>query len=70
MNYIELVVTFKCIFRTVFYGEYGCSGPGANSTSRVSYAKQLSAEEANPFMDISFIDGKEWLSESKLVNTI
>ncbi|KAI3738224.1 hypothetical protein L2E82_28247 [Cichorium intybus] len=56
--------------QTVYYGEYGCSGPGANNTLRVSYAKELSAEEASPYMDISFIDGNEWLLESKLVDTI
>ncbi|PWA60482.1 pectin lyase-like superfamily protein [Artemisia annua] len=48
--------------QTIFFGEYGCSGPGANNTYRVPYAKQLSVEEATPFMDISFIDGHEWLS--------
>ncbi|KAL4560452.1 hypothetical protein LXL04_032603 [Taraxacum kok-saghyz] len=56
--------------QTVFYGEYGCSGPGANSTFRVSYAKQLSAEEARTYMDMSFIDGNEWLLDSKLVYSI
>ncbi|KAK9058814.1 hypothetical protein SSX86_023657 [Deinandra increscens subsp. villosa] len=47
--------------QTVFFGEYGCSGVGANTTFRVPYVKTLSKEEANSFMDISFIDGNEWL---------
>ncbi|KAF9598900.1 hypothetical protein IFM89_032754 [Coptis chinensis] len=46
--------------RTVFFGEYGCSGPGANRSKRVSYSKQLSVAEARPFMSISFI-GDKWL---------
>ncbi|XP_024983682.1 probable pectinesterase 15 [Cynara cardunculus var. scolymus] len=50
--------------QTVFFGEYGCSGPGANNTFRVSYAKQLNLDEATPYMDISFIDGQEWLSRN------
>ncbi|KAF9602852.1 hypothetical protein IFM89_031798 [Coptis chinensis] len=47
--------------RTVFFGEYGCSGPGANRSKRVSYSKQLSLAEARPFMSISFIEGDKWL---------
>ncbi|GJW58334.1 probable pectinesterase 15 [Tanacetum coccineum] len=31
--------------RVIFFGEYGCSGPGANCTYKVLYAKQLSVEE-------------------------
>ncbi|XP_062005310.1 putative pectinesterase 14 [Rosa rugosa] len=45
----------------VFYGEYECIGPGANNTNRVSYSKQLNESEAAPFLDISYIDGDEWL---------
>ncbi|XP_015874742.3 probable pectinesterase 15 [Ziziphus jujuba] len=47
--------------QTVFFGEYECSGPGANYTNRVPYAKQLNQSEAAHFMDISYIDGSEWL---------
>ncbi|XP_059290499.1 probable pectinesterase 15 isoform X1 [Lycium ferocissimum] len=47
--------------QTVFFGEYECYGPGANYTFRVPYGKQLKQNEATPFMDISFIDGQEWL---------
>ncbi|KAJ8622807.1 hypothetical protein MRB53_031336 [Persea americana] len=46
---------------TVFFGEYECMGPGANYTSRVAYAKQLSHTEAEPFMNISYIDGNDWI---------
>ncbi|XP_076928249.1 putative pectinesterase 14 [Bidens hawaiensis] len=50
--------------QTVFFGEYGCSGPGANTTFRVPYVKTLTEEEATPFMDISFIDGNDWISHN------
>lgn len=47
--------------RSVFFGEYSCHGAGANYASRVSYAKQLKDYEANSYMDISYIDGNDWL---------
>ncbi|KAL6503081.1 putative pectinesterase 15 [Orobanche hederae] len=47
--------------QTVSFGEYECYGPGANSTYRVAYGKQLRQSEAAPYLDISFIDGEEWL---------
>ncbi|GKC16001.1 probable pectinesterase 15 [Tanacetum coccineum] len=31
--------------QAIFFGEYGCSGPRANNTYKVPYAKQLSVEE-------------------------
>jgi len=34
---------------TVRYAEYGSKGPGANSTSRVSWARQLTEDEAKQF---------------------
>ncbi|XP_042516776.1 probable pectinesterase 67 [Macadamia integrifolia] len=42
-------------------GEYDCHGPGSNSSQRVSWAKQLTEEQASPFISIDFITGKEWL---------
>ncbi|KAK7245038.1 hypothetical protein RIF29_39868 [Crotalaria pallida] len=47
--------------QSVFFGEFRCLGPGANYTSRVSYAKQLMDYEAIPYMNISYIDGTDWL---------
>ncbi|KAI3441458.1 Pectinesterase [Psidium guajava] len=48
---------------TVFFGEYDCWGPGANYTMRVEYGKLLKPSEAGPFLDISYIDGQDWLPE-------
>ncbi|KAK3006230.1 hypothetical protein RJ639_016801 [Escallonia herrerae] len=36
-------------------------GPGANYTYRVPYGKQLRQAEAAAYMDVSYIDGSEWL---------
>ncbi|KAL0344688.1 UNVERIFIED_CONTAM: putative pectinesterase 15 [Sesamum radiatum] len=47
--------------QTVSFGEYECYGPGANSTYRVAYGKQLKQSEAAHYLDASFIDGEEWL---------
>ncbi|XP_059296294.1 probable pectinesterase 15 isoform X1 [Lycium ferocissimum] len=47
--------------QTVLFGEYECFGPGANYTDRVPYGKQLKQNEAAQYIDISFIDGEQWL---------
>ncbi|XP_010098841.2 probable pectinesterase 15 [Morus notabilis] len=47
--------------QSVFFGEYECEGPGANYTYRASYSKQLQQSEAESFMDISYINGNDWL---------
>ncbi|KAJ6322227.1 hypothetical protein OIU77_012156 [Salix suchowensis] len=45
----------------LFQAEYKCHGPGADSENRAPWSKQLTEEEAQTFMSIDFIDGKEWL---------
>jgi pectinesterase len=45
---------------TVYYGEYDCYGPGSSTSGRVSWAHELTAEQAAPFMDLSFVDGEYW----------
>ncbi|KAH7436692.1 hypothetical protein KP509_05G031400 [Ceratopteris richardii] len=49
--------------RTVFYGEYKCSGPGANTGRRVAWSHQLSDTEAQPFLQLTFIEAGTWLQE-------
>ncbi|XP_023527781.1 probable pectinesterase 53 isoform X1 [Cucurbita pepo subsp. pepo] len=46
---------------TVFYGQYRCSGPGADYGGRVSWSRELTESEANPFVSLDFIGAKEWL---------
>ncbi|KAL2323734.1 hypothetical protein Fmac_028113 [Flemingia macrophylla] len=45
----------------VYYGEYKCSGPGANLAARVPWARVLTDEEARPFVGTQFIEGDTWL---------
>ncbi|KAI4301542.1 hypothetical protein L6164_034810 [Bauhinia variegata] len=48
----------------VYYGEYKCSGPGANLTGRVAWARMLTDQEAMPFIGTHYIEGDTWLSTS------
>ncbi|XP_040999516.1 probable pectinesterase 53 isoform X1 [Juglans microcarpa x Juglans regia] len=45
----------------VYYGEYKCSGPGANSTGRVPWARMLTNEEAEPFIGTHYVEDNTWL---------
>ncbi|XP_050269494.1 probable pectinesterase 53 [Quercus robur] len=47
---------------TVFYGQYKCTGPGARFAGRVSWSRELTDEEAKPFLSLTFIDGSEWIT--------
>ncbi|CAM8904410.1 unnamed protein product [Rhodiola kirilowii] len=47
--------------QTVFYGEYNCTGSGANMTMRAAYVQRLNDTDVSPFLNTSFIDGDEWL---------
>ncbi|XP_059639718.1 probable pectinesterase 53 [Cornus florida] len=49
--------------RTVFYGQFKCSGPGADFRGRVSWSRELTPQEAEPFISLDFIYGNEWLTE-------
>ncbi|XP_026453438.1 probable pectinesterase 53 [Papaver somniferum] len=46
---------------TVFFGQYKCYGPGADYGSRVAWSRELTEQEAEPFLSISFIDGHQWI---------
>ncbi|XP_024372084.1 probable pectinesterase 53 isoform X2 [Physcomitrium patens] len=47
----------------VFYAQYNCKGPGAYSKERVAWVRELTAEEAKPFLSVHFINGKTWLKK-------
>ncbi|CAI0440059.1 unnamed protein product [Linum tenue] len=48
--------------QTIFYGEYNCSGAGANLSLRAPYVQKLNDTLAAPFLDMSFIDADQWLT--------
>ncbi|MCO5585833.1 hypothetical protein L7F22_039766 [Adiantum nelumboides] len=45
----------------VFFGQYKCSGPGADQSKRVGWSRELSDIQAAPFQSLNFIDGASWL---------
>ncbi|KAK8541682.1 hypothetical protein V6N13_137725 [Hibiscus sabdariffa] len=47
--------------QTVFYGEYKCTGAGANMKGRAPYVQRLNDTQASLFLNTSFIDGDQWL---------
>lgn len=47
--------------RTIFYAEYGCIGRGADTSMRVPYLQKLNETQASIFLNISYIDGDQWL---------
>ncbi|KAL5712065.1 pectinesterase [Ranunculus cassubicifolius] len=47
--------------QTIFYGEYRCTGGGANVTLRAPYVQILNDTQASPFLNTSYIDGDQWL---------
>lgn len=49
---------------TAYYGEYKCYGPGSDTSRRVSWSHKLTDAEAQPFLELSYIDGGSWLQES------
>ncbi|CAN6883594.1 unnamed protein product [Brassica oleracea] len=46
---------------TIFYGEYNCSGPGANISKRAQYVQKLNETQVAQFINMTFIDGDQWL---------
>ncbi|KAF2534664.1 hypothetical protein F2Q70_00032527, partial [Brassica cretica] len=47
--------------KTVFYGEYKCSGPGSLKEKRVKYTQDIDNIEANSFISLGYIQGSSWL---------
>lgn len=47
--------------KTLYYGEFGNSGLGANVSGRVAWSSQVPAEHANTYSVENFIQGNEWI---------
>ncbi|KAF2305596.1 hypothetical protein GH714_006947 [Hevea brasiliensis] len=47
--------------KTVVFGEYECSGRGADIRGRVPWLKTFTYEEVKPFLGMQFINGDQWL---------
>ncbi|KAJ4968629.1 hypothetical protein NE237_015330 [Protea cynaroides] len=58
---------------TLYYGEYMNTGPGANTTNRVTwpgYRVITNSTEANRFSVANFIQGNDWLSSTQVPYTL
>ncbi|XP_042519867.1 probable pectinesterase/pectinesterase inhibitor 51 [Macadamia integrifolia] len=49
---------------TLYYGEFGNSGPGANRTGRVPWSSVVPEKHVNAYSLQSFIQGDQWISTS------
>ncbi|CAK8544004.1 unnamed protein product [Lathyrus sativus] len=47
--------------KTILFGEYKNTGPGANPIKRSKITKQLTDAEAKPFITLGIIQGSKWL---------
>jgi len=47
--------------RTVFYGEYMCTGPGSHKAKRVAHTQDIDNKEASQFLTLGYIKGSKWL---------
>ncbi|WOL04488.1 hypothetical protein Cni_G13209 [Canna indica] len=47
--------------RTLFYGEFGSSGPGADVSARVPWSSQIPAEHLGLYSLENFIQGDQWI---------
>lgn len=59
----DVSFVYILIIRSVYFGEFNNSGPGANMSGRVPYARSLSFEEALGCTQIDWIDGSEWVDD-------
>ncbi|KAK3211678.1 hypothetical protein Dsin_016384 [Dipteronia sinensis] len=50
--------------KTLYYGEFGNSGPGSDTSKRVSWSSQIPADHVNVYSVENFIQGDEWISSS------
>jgi len=47
--------------KTIYFGEYMNTGPGASLAKRAPYTKKLTAAEAKTFISLEYIDAGKWL---------
>lgn len=50
--------------RTLYYGEYGNIGPGANLSGRVAWSSKIPTEHVQAYSLHNFIQGDEWIPKS------
>lgn len=51
--------------KTLYYGEFGNSGPGSTLSQRVTWSSQIPAEHINTYSVENFIQGDAWIPSSQ-----
>lgn len=62
-QFVFIFFPMVMFYRKVFYAQYDCKGPGAITNQRVSWVRELTTQEAQPFLSVHFINGKTWLKK-------
>ncbi|CAK9876871.1 unnamed protein product [Sphagnum jensenii] len=55
--------------KTVYYAQFNCTGEGASTMGQVEWARELTPEEAGPFITTKFINGESWLETLPVTST-
>lgn len=50
--------------KTLYYGEFGNSGPGSGLSSRVTWSSRIPAQRVSMYSVQNFIQGNEWIPNS------
>ncbi|KAI9184791.1 hypothetical protein LWI28_001115 [Acer negundo] len=50
--------------KTLYYGEFGNSGPGSDTSKRVTWSSQIPTDHVDVYSVENFIQGDEWISSS------
>lgn len=50
--------------KTLYYGEFGNSGPGSSLSGRVTWSSEIPAKHVSTYSVQSFIQGNEWIPKS------
>ncbi|PIN18125.1 Pectinesterase [Handroanthus impetiginosus] len=50
--------------KTLYYGEFANTGPGSNTSKRVSWSSQIPAEHVGKYSVQNFIQGDQWIHTS------
>lgn len=50
--------------QTLYFGEFNSSGPGGNSSQRVTWSSQIPADHVYTYSLQNFIQGDEWIPTS------
>ena len=58
------IILCVCMCRTVFYGQYQCSGAGAAVNKRVPWSREFTDRtQIEQYLSTSYIGGDKWIKQ-------